>query len=104
MKDSVHLRDSSLVGMTKKTVAAIVMTNPVVLEHNELLEVVEKAWTPSVPRQDPNGYAGIRYDWVSRWVAPAHDDDEYKSMKEYASFPFGPKLVLFRSQSIGLLF
>ena len=76
---------------------------PGVLDLNELMEVVNKAWEPRDRRNDPDGLEQYRYDWISRWIVGANDDAEYKRVKESIDDDsgFGAKRLLFRLDKDG---
>ncbi|KAL7496173.1 hypothetical protein ACHAWT_004441 [Skeletonema menzelii] len=76
---------------------------PGVLDLNELMEVVNKAWEPRDRKNDPDGLEQFRYDWISRWVVGANDDAEYKRIKESIEDDtgFGAKRLLFRLDKDG---
>lgn len=76
---------------------------PGVLDLNELLEVVNMAWTPRDRNNDPDGLEQIRYDWISRWIVGANDDAEYRRIKESMEDDsgWGAKRLLFRLEKDG---
>jgi len=84
--------------MESRTQTQDLLYAPCVLDPNELLQVVDKAWEPRNRNTDPDHLDRFRYDCISRWIVPSDDDEIYDSVKkvhENAS-EYGPFNLLFR--------
>ncbi|KAL9180015.1 hypothetical protein ACHAXT_007985 [Thalassiosira profunda] len=91
-------RDTTFCSMEDRNCSSDVLFCPGVLDPNELLQAVDKAWEPRERDDDPDRLEDYRYDWIRRFITGADDDEGAKIVQELIANDngFGAKLVPIR--------